>query len=776
MKKIIQVLISISFLSLHSFAQQHTQTIRGIVTDESSSRPLAFANVAILNTSYSTSTDSAGHFTFGNVSVGRYTIQISMVGYEPYFATEVQVTSGKQVFLDISIKENINTLNEVVINPKIDKGRQLNSMATVSARMLSVDEATRYAGGFDDPARLVSSFAGVSSNVSNNSIVVRGNSPQSLQWKLEGVEIPNPNHFADLDAFGGGGLTALSSQLLANSDFYSGAMPAEYNNALSGVFDIFMRNGNNQKHEHTLQVGLLGIDAASEGPFKKGGKSSYLFNYRYSALALLEPLLPEEAGGTSFQDLSFKLNFPTPRAGTFTIWGIGLADRSGAKAKTEKDERKYHSDIENQDVKQYMGTFGMAHKLFLNDNQYIKSTLASTINALDMSTDRLAEDLSVFPQNRINYKNQTLVLNSFMNTKFSARHTNRTGITGTTMMYDISLDNAKTAGAPLENLVSENGYSTLLSAYSNSTLNLSNTVTLNLGVNGQLFTLNNHYTIEPRVGINYQYSANQAFSFGYGLHSRLERLNYYFIKDDLGKNLNEDLNFSKSHHFVLGYGINLTEHAHLKIETYYQHLFQIPVMRDSSFSMINQQNDWFFNGDLENNGKGRNYGIDLTFEKYLFEGYYYMLTASLFNSKYRDGNGIWHNTRYNRNYAFNFLIGKEWNVGRNDKNVLGLNARLSYQGGERHSPIDLQESQQRQDAIFDESYAFSKQLSPAFTSHFTTSYKINKMNSSHEIAFKVLNASMHKEFMGFDYNYQTKAVDEIREALFIPNLSYKIEF
>src|SRR5690606_38744338 len=107
----------------------------------------------------------------------------------------------------------------VVINPNLNKRQALNSTATVSARMLSVEEATRYAGGFDDPARLVSAFAGVSSNVGNNAIVVRGNSPQALQWKMEGVEIPNPNHFADLDAFGGGGLTALSSQLLANSDF-----------------------------------------------------------------------------------------------------------------------------------------------------------------------------------------------------------------------------------------------------------------------------------------------------------------------------------------------------------------------------------------------------------------------------------------------------------------------------------------------------------------------------------------------------------------------------
>jgi len=776
MKNIFLILTLIPFFNLHSFAQERTQTIRGVVMDESSSRPLPFANISIVNTAYSTSSDSIGHFKLEDVGVGRYTIHVSMVGYEPYSVTEVQVTSGKETFLNISLKENINTLDEVTISPKVNKGQALNSTATVSARMLSVEEASRYAGGFDDPARLVSAFAGVSSNVSNNSIVVRGNSPQSLQWKLEGVEIPNPNHFADLDAFGGGGLTALSSQLLANSDFYSSAMPAEYNNALSGVFDIFMRNGNNQKHEHALQLGLLGIDVTSEGPFKKGGRSSFLFNYRYSTLALLEPLLPDNSGGTSYQDLSFKLNFPTRNAGTFSIWGIGLIDHSDAEAKKDKSEWEYDSDMENQDAKQYMGASGLSHKLFLNDNQYVKSTLAATTNILDMKTDRLNDDLSILPRNRIDYKNYRLVLNSFINTKFNAKHTNKTGFTGTAMLYNISLNNAVPTGSPLENIVSENGHSALLAAYSNSTFNISDKLTLNLGVNGQLFMLNNNYSIEPRVGIKYQYSTNHVFSFGYGLHSRLERLNYYFIKDTQGRSLNEELDFTKSHHLVLGYDINLSEHAHLKIETYYQHLFNVPVIQDSSFSMINQQNDWFFQGNLENNGKGRNYGVDLTLEKYLFNGYYYMLTASLFNSKYKGGDEVWHHTRYNRNYAFNFLIGKEWVTGKNKQNVLGLNMRLSYQGGERYSPINSQISHQFQDAIFDETNAFSNKLSPAFTSHFTASYRINKMKSSHEIAFKVINATMYKEFLDFQYNYHTDKVDEYREALFVPNLSYKIEF
>jgi hypothetical protein len=778
MIKIFSVLILELIITSDLSAQQPTQTIRGTVTDIASNVPLPYVSVVLLDTNFGTVTDSMGNFTLKSVIVGRYDLQVSMIGYEAFVLKEVQVSSGKEVLLNISMKENSISLSEVTIKPKVNKEQPLNSLATVSAKMLSVEEANRYAGGFDDPARLVSSFAGVSSNVGNNAIVVRGNSPQSLQWKMEGIEIPNPNHFADLSVFGGGGLTALSSQVLANSDFFSGAMPAEYNNALSGVFDIFMRNGNNQKPEHTFQLGLLGTDIASEGPFKKGGRPSYLFNYRYSTLALLAPLLPENAGGVTYQDLSFKLNFPTKKAGTFSVWGIGLIDGSGAKAKTDTTEWKYDSDKETEDVKQYMGAAGISHKVNINNKQYVKSTFATTISGIDLSTERINSGFVQLPENKINNKNYSFVLSSFINTKFNVRHINKTGFAATGMMYDILLKNASPIGSPLQTIVSERGFSTLLSAYSNSTINFSDKITINVGVNGQVFTLNKHYTIEPRAGIKYQFATTQSLSLAYGLHSRLERINYYFIKNSTAVNgfINENLDFTKSHHLVLGYDISFSEFRHLKVETYYQYLFNVPVIADSSFSIINQQNDWFFNGKLQNTGTGKNYGVDITFEKYLSDRYYYMITGSVFDSQYKGGDNIWRNNRYNRNFTFNFLIGKEWQMGNNKQNVLSLNARLSYQGGDHYSPINTEASKAAQDAIFDETRAFSKQFPPAFTCHFTASYKMNKKASTHEIAFKIINATNYKEFSAFQYNYQTHNVDERRDALMLPNLSYKIEF
>jgi len=289
---------------------QTGKPIRGVVVDNASGEPLIAATIVILNTEIPIGviTDVDGNFSIESLPVGRYDIQASYMGYEPMMFREIVVSSGKEVFITIPLKENLNELQEIVVRPKINKQEPLNSIASASARMLSVEEASRYAGGLDDPARLVSSFAGVAGGVNSNGIAVRGNSPQFLQWKLEGAEIPNPTHFSDITEVGGGIFTALSSQVLGNSDFFTGAFPAEYNNALSGVFDMQLRNGNRWEHEHTVQIGTLGIDVSSEGPFKKGGQSSYLFNYRYSTMGLASDLFPDllgDAAGMRYQDLSF---------------------------------------------------------------------------------------------------------------------------------------------------------------------------------------------------------------------------------------------------------------------------------------------------------------------------------------------------------------------------------------------------------------------------------------------------------------------------------------
>ena len=761
-------------------AQQPTQTIRGLVIDEASNKPIAFATVALLQTTppIGAITDTAGNFTLSKVAVGRYDVQVTYVGYETAIVREVTLVSGKQTFLTIPLKENAALLKEVAIKPRISKEQPLNAMATVSAKMLSVEEAKRYAGGFDDPARLATSIAGVGGNTGDNGIIVRGNAPKFLQWKMEGVEIPSPNHFGDLNYLGGGVLTALSSRMLANSDFFTGAFPAEYNNALSGVFDIAMRTGNNQKRETTLELGLIGLENASEGPFKKGGRASYLYNYRYSILALFAPLLPEGANSIKYQDLSFKLNFPTNKAGVFSVWGMGFTDGAKNKPKADKADWKYEDDNQNDVIKQATGVLGLSHKYFFKHNAYLKTTFAATVNDVDWTAQKLNNEQELKPYSKITNTNWNYMLSTFLNTKFSARHTNRSGFLLNGMRYDILLNKASAAGETPREIVNADGQSLLASAYSSSSIQLRDKLTMNVGVNVQLFTLNNNYTLEPRLGFKQLLHEKHTIGVAYGLHSRLEKLNYYFNNSlSTGETaVNKALDFSKAHHVALSYDWNISKLVHLKIEPYYQSLFSIPVIADSSFSFINLQSDLFFSEKLENTGVGRNYGIDITLEKYMSKGFYYLLSGSIFNAEYKGGDAVWRNTRFNRNYIANFLIGKEWQTGKNKQNTFSLNARMTYQGGNRYSPVDEAASINQQAVIYDETRAYSLQSAPLLNVHFTAIYKINKIKRSSEIALKILNLTGQDDFRGHLYNYVDKRVDQDLPSLVIPNLSYKIEF
>ncbi len=775
MKKLVLALLFLGIFSGFA-AGQPTQTIRGVVRDRSSEVPLRSVSVAVSGapSSLNASTDSLGRFAIPGVPVGRYDIQATLMGYQPAISKEILVTSARETFVEIWMTESAEALDAIVVTPQIDKAEPLNYMALASARVLSVEEASRYAGGFDDPARLASSFAGVTGSMGNNGIVVRGNSPVYFQWKMEDVEIPNPNHFADVTAFGGGGLTALSSHVLGNSDFFTGAFPAEYGNALSGVFDVNMRRGNNRKMENTFQIGPLGIDLASEGPFKKDGDASYIFNYRYSTLALLSPLMPEDADGTQYQDLSFKLNFPTRKAGTFSLWGIGLVDRSGQTAETDPADWVYLQDMEDQDVKQYMGAAGLSHKIAAGKGAYLKTTLAATVGGLDMHTERMDAAAELKPQNVIKNTNWNFVFTSALNKKFNSWHTNRTGVRITGLQYDMLLEEAYD-GQSIRTVADQSGFSTLLQAYSSSSLQLSDAWTFNVGVNAQWLTLNDSYAIEPRAGLRWTFRPGQSIGVSYGMHSRMEMLNYYF-SGPAGQQINKDIDFTRAHHIVLSYDYTIGRDYHLKIEPYYQLLYDVPILPGTSFSLINLQSDWFITDRLENSGKGMNYGVDLTFEKYVSRGFYYMFTASVFESKYRAGDGVWHSTRFNRNYAVNLLAGKEWMTGRRDQNTFGANFRITYQGGDRYSPVDDAASTAAGDVVYDDTKAFSEQLGPAFLCHFTVNYRINRAKTSHEFALKVLNATNYKDYYGHRYNFRTHSAEPEREAIMIPNISYKIQF
>jgi hypothetical protein len=352
-------------INVYLSAQDITQTIKGKVVDRESHFPLIGATVIIPGTEplKATISDMEGNFRLHGVPVGRYTIQINYVGYQSLQIPEVLVSTGKEVQLSVELSESVTTIEEVGIKAHSQKDRPLNPMATISARSFSVEETSRYAGGLEDPARLVSSFAGITTgSLQDNSIIIRGNAPKGVLWRLEGIHIPNPYLFSGAISAVGGFVTLFSSHLLSNSDFFTGAFPAEYGNAMAGVFDMKLRNGNNERREYWFQAGTMGLDAGTEGPFKKGRKASYLFNYRYSTFGLLMPLFPKGAGLPAYQDLSYKLNLPTKKAGVFTLWGIGAIDNMLKYEVTDSTEWISYYNKEREETHMKPAAAGLTHK------------------------------------------------------------------------------------------------------------------------------------------------------------------------------------------------------------------------------------------------------------------------------------------------------------------------------------------------------------------------------------------------------------------------------
>jgi hypothetical protein len=754
-------------------AQAPAQNIRGQVTDAASGRLIPGVTVVLVDVDplTGTTTDSDGQFILRNVPVGRQTLRFSSIGFETRIIPETLVTSSRETVLNITLRESVFEMEEVEVRPEVQKDQPLNIMAISGARLLSMEEASRYAGGFDDPARLTSSFAGVSGSLSDNAIVVRGNAPKGLLWLMEGIEIPTPSHFANLLTFGGGGITALSSHMISDSDFHTGAFPAEFGNALSGVFDLNIRNGNNRNIQNIFKVGAIGIDASSEGPIPGIDNASYLFNYRYSTFSLITPLLPEDAGDIIYQNLSYKFNFPTSNAGTFSLWGIGATDRSGQSADQNPENWTYNQDREDANSPTRFGAIGLRHNLLVGTNTILTTTFAASGNELRFELDRYNDDATLLaPREYVNTSGGKLAIKTVLSNKFSSRHSNRTGATLNRLGYDQRIRFSNTPGQTLSDIVNTSGHTYLYQGYTQSRFDLGR-FTLTAGVHLQHFTLTNNTSQEPRGAIRYAAGKN-AFSLAYGRHSQTEPVSIYFANP-----ANRDLELTKANHVVAGFSRMISSQLKLNIEGYYQYLTDVPVIDNSAFSLINLELDWFIDDALINRGAGRNYGIDLTLERYFSRSWYALLTGSLFDSQYRGGDNIWRDTRFNRRYTTSLLTGKEWEFRRNNKvRMLGVSGRINLQGGKRISPVDEMQSLDQGAIIYDLSQAFTRQEPYVLYADMTIEYRVIRSRATSVWSLQLMNLTGYKDFYGHRINLRQNTVEEEREMILIPNLSYKIEF
>ncbi len=752
--------------------------------------------------------DMMGEFRFEDISPGRYGIHARLIGFDPV-VMDVEHISGRELILTVVMQEKVATIREVEVKAGSgNRGDAANEMATVSARRFSLEETNRYAGSRGDPARMASNYAGVSgTDDSRNDIVVRGNSPTGVLWRIDGLWIPNPNHFA-IAGSQGGPVSVLNNKVLANSDFYTGAFPSEFGNSISSVFDLRFRNGNNEKYEFTAQLGILGTELTAEGPISKKHRSSFLVAYRYATFDLFRTLgMSKEALqsliGTNavpaYQDINFKLSFPIGNKTVFSVFGIG----GKSKINTVLSDQTEPGDIilfGDNDRDQYfetdMGMIGATvqhqagekgflqcaiglggERQFASHNYFVRRIDSTGISPVYIY-DTLPAPLMryTFLQSRIsgsvNYTH-----------KFSARHVLKFGFSHDQIRInnvDSIINRSRTNWIYRWDY---QGWTFLSQAYVSYKFRASEELTITGGLHAQYYDLSQTFSpIEPRLGLKYRIGRNQALSAGIGLHSQIQPIysQVYRTVNSEGRTglFNVQMDMTKSWHFVTGYEIAISPTMRIKSEAYYQYLYDIPVeVEPSAFSLVNVGSGFsrFFPRELQNTGTGKNYGVELTIEKFFSRKLFFLLTGTLFNSRYTASDGVERNTDFNGNFVANGLIGSEFKIG--ERGLITVGGKITVGGGQRYGHVDTTATIALNELVYlDEGYN-EKQFREYFRLDVKVNYRHNAGKVTHEVGLDLVNITDQENLLGLTYSGDPlNPIAERTQLGFLPILYYRIDF
>lgn len=793
-------LILATILTICGVVNIQAQTVRGTVTDAISGEKLIGATVKVVETGTGSVVDLDGNFRIDIPKSGRYTLETSYVGYEPNVMKEVLVAGVKEVVIDIQLRENNTELTEVVVRPRVNKEATVNPAVLTGGVMLSMEEASRFAGGYNDPARLVMSFAGISGEADGSGLSIHGNAPERMQYRIEGVEVFTPNHFNDTWNAGYGLVSALNSNVIGNSDFFTSTFNANYNNALSGVFDVKMRTGNNAKHENILQIGTVSEELTLEGPISRKSNSSYIVNYRYGFTSLVDKLnlIDTDGAHVDFQDFSAKLMFPTKRAGTFSLFGLGFYDTTwDERVKLEDTHSAY--DASDNDAKLAQLLVGVSHKIHLGNKWTWRTTAVYNMQhlkndiyyyGLERSAEGFISQPLAYEEPERKYLFSIQKVNEdrlLFNTELSKQVTDRwliqLGGEYSHRFFNLAYKSVDQLYAPVSTMheyTKMKDDTGLANIFCQNLVRVSNYFSLSAGIAGNYFLLSKDFSVEPRASLKWDPDEKNSFSMGYGLHSMIEKLDAYFYRNADGNLANKDLGLTKAHHLHATYVHKLNSNLTLRMNAYYEYGFDTPVGIDGSTYCVTNRYFFYTDEPLVSKGNTRNYGGDITLEHYMNRGFFGQTNFSLYKSQYRGVDKVWRNQLYDRGFMFKILGGKEWMIG---KNMLNVSVKYSIQGGLRYTPIDVEQMRANiaagiidDNPIYKDNEAFSQRFDPSGIVDLTISYKINRRHVSHTFAFEGLNILQTETPLYQRFDLGTLDVRTDKSGLSLPNIFYRLDF
>lgn len=784
MIKIILILVLLNISSIIKGQDKNKevlyQNINGIVRDSETNKPIAGATIVIEETNHGSITDSLGKFIL-KCSTGRHNLIFSHVGYQNQ-KKSMFVNSGHESNLLIILEPNITRISGVIVKAPFQKEKPINKLVYASGRSFSTEDAYRYAGTLGDAARMVRNYAGVMPERDDrNDIIIRGNSPTGLLWRINDIEIPNPNHFGGI-GLTGSTVTLLNTNMITNSDFITGAFPAEYGNAMSGVFDLKLKNPNPDKHEFRFQTGWNGFELGAEGPFsKKKNTGTHMTAYRYSFLDVMDKIGVDFGIVPQYQDFTTIINLnvsPKSNISLIGLWGTSFIelddqDREMEEIKTLHGQHlKTGSDL-------LLG--GINAKYKPDNNNQLNLSFSALRNLITTRNDTF--NLKTDQKSNIWHENSVENKYSFFAelTNYSIpKNLIKTGIRWET--YDINYFQ--------EGIIREGLYDTLVDSkeilhlfrfYMQDEYRFSNSFNLTLGFHSLYFFFNHSFAIEPRMAIKYKPFQNHTLSFAYGRHNQIQVRSLYLLQTPTPEGpllTNRNLDYSVADHWVVSHDWSVWKNARIKTEAYYQYLHQIPVEeKDSSvFSMLNSGADFYtkINDSLVNKGKGKNYGIELTFEKFFDNHYYFMVNSTLYQSKYTGGDNRWRNTVFNTSYILNLVTGYEWSPVKNK--TFGADLNLTFAGGKPYIPVKEQESTEQNKVVYDYSKAYKYRYNEYFRTDLKLYYRMNYSKFYIEFAVDLQNLTNNKNIFYREFIPETGDYNTYYHMKFFPMYTFKCLF
>jgi hypothetical protein len=758
--------------------QTLTQTVKGRVVDFQTQQPVIGAVVSIAQTKLGAKTKVDGTYKITEVPTGRYIIILNMPGYEKQ-SQQIVVTSGKQLVVDFQLNETFIEADEITVTASRGSFETVNESSIVSSTLFTVEQVERYAGSRADPARAAQNYAGViTANDQRNDIIIRGGSPTELLWRLDGLDIPNPNHFATQGATGGP-ISVINSRLLDNSDFLTGAFPAEYGDKMSGVFDLRTRSGNKDEYEYIGQLGFNGIEFGAEGPI--GENASFIANYRYSFLDLLVAMGVDFgfAGVPRYQDFNAKFDWQASDMDFLSLTTL-IGDGEININASEQDEVV----TGDEDILFGSSVTGVAFnwKRLWTDKSYGRLTLGTALSSfytfLDTivtlpGTNTLASEPGRF------YENEST--ENYVNAKYTQyyapnnRHYISTGAEARYRFYNIR-DERIYPDNFMGNRVSlvTDGNAMQYLTFVNWNWRIAENLTTNFGLHSQYLEISDKATLEPRLGVSYEPFDGHTFNAGIGVHRQSLPLQVYFSADG-----NRDLDFMQSTHYIAGYSTVLGGLAQLKIEGYYKDISKAPVeATPSTFSFLNLGADFgsVSSGDLEavSEGLGKAWGAELTLNKQFSDGWYGVLTGSYTRQRYKASDGIWRWGGFDNIFVFNILGGYEWII--TDDFTIEPSVRYTMAGGQPFIPVDRQASIAAGNTELD----FSRAYEPRRPDYARFDIKIDFRNNFDGYSiisfFSIENLFNRNNILGYRWNSGQQEIQAVNQLGIFPIGGFRIEF